>query len=130
MKYICTLLFLLGLSILSGCTTFSDKTYLDNKVVNVETFNSTYARIKFVNVKSSGEKTLIQGKVRRLRGVRGPIWGHIDVQVFAPDGASIYRDSLRYKKSTLLPRFARFSFEVTDSLSDGGTIRIDRKSVV
>lgn len=131
LKKIHPLFILLSMFILFSCTTFADTTSLHDNRVNIEITNATHAVIKHVTVKNSGKGIWVYGKAQRpqdvhgrTRGLHGRIPGHLDVQVFAPDGTSIYKDSLRYKRSIIIPRLTRFSFKVTDSLSEGSTIRI------
>ena len=79
---------------LSGCATINMGEYLDDKTVKIERIDSKHAKIGFVNIKRSDQETWIRGDIKPCIQTRGPIFGHLHVNVKSPDGKSIFNDAI------------------------------------
>ena len=109
---------------LSGCATINMGEYLDDKTVKIERIDSKHAKIGFVNIKRSDQETWIRGDIKPCIQTRGPIFGHLHVNVKSPDGKSIFNDTVDYKRRSVKARTAQFSVTLNLPIEDKSTITI------
>ena len=113
-----------GVLILSGCATLNQGEYLDEKTIKVERIDSPHAKIGFVSIKKMDKVTWIRGDIKRRVPVRGPIFGHLDVTVTSPDGKTLFKDTVTFKRKSLKSKTAQFLIEIKSPILVGSNVSI------
>jgi len=115
---ICVVLFIN----LAGCVSTQKVIEMENfKIENIDSNSVNVIRSYLIRTE---EGTLLRGKLAQRFPVRGPIPGHLHVELIAQDGKVIKKVKVGYKRRRIKSRDAHFSFLIPDSLPRGSTIRV------
>jgi len=115
--------------ILVGCVT-TGSNLVHNGTVKIEKVSSAWGTIGFVNVIQEGEEVRLRGQVRRRPSGRGPIPGHIDLEVIGPEGNVLEKLVIDYDRPSPKSRYANFHAVLTATPPPGSTIRVTHDSHV
>lgn len=122
-KRIHSLLSILIIALVSGCATVGKDLVRDN-TVKIEKVSSRWAKVQFVRVVQEGDTVALRGEVRRWPTGRGPIPGHIDLEVIGPDGGVLEQATLNYQRRSVKSRYAGFHGTLDTIPPTGSTIRV------
>jgi len=104
-KWIC---FVLMASLIAGCATYG-RDLVEDKTVNIETVSSRWAKVTRVMVNQEDAGIVVRGEVQRWPPMRGPIPGHVVVEVIGPNGKSLKTVSADYHRLSVKSRTATFN---------------------
>ncbi|WP_303908406.1 hypothetical protein [Thiohalomonas denitrificans] len=99
-------------------------TLLSQNRIGLERIGSSTARIGYVFATENNTGIRLRGSVRRSPPLRGPIPGHIDLNVISPDGAPVEQKVVDYRIRNLHSREAHFSTVITTYLPPGTILRL------
>lgn len=122
-RYVHSLLSLLTAVLLAGCAGAGKDLVRDN-TVKIEKVSSRWAKVQFVRVVKEGDTVALRGQVRRWPTGRGPIPGHIDLEVIGPEGGVLEQATLNYHRSSVKSRYAEFHGTLDTIPPTGSTIRV------
>lgn len=122
-KWVCSLLTMLAVVLAAGCAS-AGKDLVRDGAIEVEKVASSQATITSVRVIQEGEEMLIRGQVQRRPIGRGPIPGHIDLEVIGPDGGVLELATLDHHRRSVRSRYAEFHGTLTTTPPAGSTIRV------
>jgi hypothetical protein len=111
-----------GSVILFACAT--NPSLVTEEDVTIERVDSRSARIILAYLETSGTEMVLRGELQRRSPGRGPISGHLHIELIAPDGAVFKEASIGYKRLSVKSRIANFHIEIPGTPSDIKTIRI------
>ena len=92
--------------------------------MNVETIPSKTGHVDRVYVLASDMGIRITGEVHGSFHQRSNIYGHLDVEVIAPNGDMLWKETFSYLNLGGKSRTSPFSVEVPVVIPDGSTIRV------
>ncbi|MBZ0071908.1 MAG: hypothetical protein K8I04_09320 [Gammaproteobacteria bacterium] len=118
-----TIVALITFSILTGCATMGSDLIRDH-TVKIEKVSSARGTIGFVSVIQEGDEVTLRGEVRRRPVGRGPIPGHIDVEVLDPSGTTLEQMNTSYRRHSIKSRYAKFYTKLGKIPPSGSTIRV------
>ena len=124
-----TIAFLITLEILAGCAT-TGKDLVSSNTVKIEKVSSAWGTIGFVTVRQKEEEVTIRGKVNRRPSGRGPIPGHIDLEIIDPEGVILEESVIDYDRPSPKSRHADFNAVLNAAPPQGSTIRLIHDSRV
>lgn len=113
-----------GIIALTACSTTSGENQHASPNIHIQSFDSSHAKIKSVKVNAYRDRTVISGKVERIRGVRGPVFGHLDLRILSAAQETIYQGTGSHKTSPVIPQLARFSLQIPAHIEENSTITI------
>ena len=109
---------------ITGCAA-TGKDLVPDNTVQIEKVSSRWATVRSVNVvQKDGEVTLRGEVVRRPPVGRGPIPGHIDLEVSGPDGEMVEEAVIEYPRRSVKSRYATFHTTLKAAPAAGSTIRV------
>jgi hypothetical protein len=108
--------------LLAGCASTGKDLVRDN-TVEIEKVPSQWAALRFVTVVQDGDKIELRGEVTRRPTGRGPIPGHIDLEVIGPDGIALETSTIDYHRGSVKSRYAIFHTTLKTA-PPGSTIRV------
>ena len=92
--------------------------------VNVEYSSSHELHFSRVGVYQNDAGLIIAGELHKRGHGRGPIPGHIDIEIIGPDDAILASKSIHYHRGSLKSRRSQFSVEIPIDLPVNSTVRI------
>lgn len=107
---------------ITGCATTGKDLVRDN-TVQIEKVSSRWATVRSVNVVQEDGEVRMRGEVVRRPVGRGPIPGHIDLEVIGPDGITLEERMIDYHRGSVKSRYAKFH-TVLKAAPPGSTIRV------
>ena len=122
-KTLSGLMFLSAL-VVTGCATNQQKEFLDEKNITIERVDSSASHIEKVNVTKSEKGILIRGEIRKHSHNRGPIPGHLDLEIIDEEGESKLISTVKYHRRGHKAKVAKFKVELDIVLEKGDVIRI------
>lgn len=114
---------LITFTVTTGCAT-TGKDLVSNDTVKIEKVSSTRGTVGLVSVYQKGDEVILRGEVRRRPVGRGPIPGHIDVEVLDPSGTTLEQTSTSYRRLSIKSRYAKFYSKLEKIPPSGSTIRV------
>jgi len=123
-----TMAFLTTCGFIAGCAT-KGKDLVGSDTVRIEKVSSAWGTIGFVTVVQEGEEVTLRGEVKRPVG-RGPIPGHIDLEVIASQGDLLEKCVIDYDRPSPKSRNAFFYAVLRAAPPPGSTIRVEHDSHV
>jgi hypothetical protein len=112
-----------------ACVTM-DRDLVRNGTVKIEKVSSAWGTVGFVSVTQEAEEVWLRGQVRRRPSGRGPIPGHIDLEVIDPEGNVLEKLGIDYDRPSPKSRYANFHAVLTATPPPGSTIRVTHDSHV
>lgn len=107
----------------SGCATMG-KNLVHEKMVRVEMVSSQEATVTYVNVIKKGSAVEVSGKLSRRYIGRGPIPGHIDIEVIDQSGTTLEEISTHYHLHSIKSQHAVFQAKLKKIPPSGSVIRV------
>lgn len=92
---------------ITGCAATGKDLVRDN-TVQIEKVSSRWATVRSVNVVQEDGEVRLRGEVVRWPVGRGPIPGHIDLEVIGPDGEIVEEAVVKYHRRSVKSRHATF----------------------
>lgn len=92
--------------------------------VKVESVDSSSVNITDANLRVTGTTVELQGEVRNRFPTRGPIPGHLQIELIAPDGKIFKKATIGYRRLSIKSDIARFQLPIPVAPSSIDTIRI------
>ena len=123
-----TIALLTTFGLIAGCAT-KGKDLVGSKTVKIEKVSSVWGTLGFVTVIQDGDAVTLRGEVKRPSG-RGPIPGHIDLEVIAPQGDLLEKCMIDYDRPSPKSRNANFNAVLRVTPPPGSTIRVEHDSHV
>lgn len=108
---------------IAGCAATGRDLVRDN-TVQIEKVSSRWATVRFVNVIQDDSEVTLRGEVVRRPVGRGPIPGHIDLEVIGPDGEIVKESVIEYHRRSVKARQATFYTTLKPAPAAGSTIRV------
>ena len=108
--------------LLSGCASTGKDLVRDN-TVKLEKIASQRAAWRLVRVVQDGDNIELRGEVTRRPVGRGPIPGHIDLEVIGPDGITREKAVIDYHRRSVKSRYAKFHTRL-GAVPPGSTVRV------
>lgn len=122
-KIFVTIATLATFALAAGCAMTGKDLARDN-TVKVEKIPSQWAALRVVNVVYDGDNVELRGEVTRRPIGRGPIPGHIDLEVIGPDGVILEESIIEYHRRNRNSRYAKFHTTLITALPPGSVIRV------
>lgn len=110
-------------SLMTGCAAYG-KDLVDNNTVKVEKVSSRWAKVTRVMVNQDDAGIVVRGEVQRWPPMRGPIPGHLNLEIIGPDGQMLEENTVGYHRRSYKSRYATFSTKIGTPLPAGSTIRV------
>lgn len=92
--------------------------------VKVESVDSVSVNITDANLRVSDSKVVLQGELRNRFPTRGPIPGHLQIELIAPGGKIFKKTTIGYRRLSIKSDIARFHLPIPVAPSSIDTIRI------
>lgn len=108
---------------IAGCAATGKDLVRDN-TVQIEKVSSTWAAVRFVNVVQEDGEVTLRGEVVRRPVGRGPIPGHIDLEVIGSDGDVLEEAVIGYHRRSVKSRYATFHATLNATPPRGSTVRV------
>lgn len=109
--------------LIAGCATTGKDLVRDN-TVQIEKVSSRWATVRFVNVVQEDGEVTLRGEVVHRPVGRGPIPGHIDLEVIGPDGEIVEEAVIEYHRRSVKSRYATFHTTLKSAPAVGSKIRM------
>ncbi|MEW5756460.1 MAG: hypothetical protein AB1810_09150 [Pseudomonadota bacterium] len=122
-QWVRSLLSILTIALLAGCAS-AGKDLVRDGTIEVEKVSSRQATITLVQVIQEGEEVLIRGQVQRRPIGRGPIPGHIDVELIEPGGGVLEKIHVGYHRRSAKSRYAEFHGTLKTTPPAGSTLKV------
>ena len=122
-KTLASIAVLATFTIITGCATMG-KDLVRNGSVNIEKVSSRKATIVFVSVIQEGDQAVLRGEVRSRGFGRGPIPGHIDLEVIGTDGSVLEKSKIDYHQLSSKSTYAKFHATLKAMPPPGSIIRV------
>ena len=90
----------------------------------IETIDSSTVEITRAYMKKEKEEWVLKGELTKRLGNRGPILGHLHVELLSADQQVIKHADVPYKRKSVKSRFGVFHLHMPFDLPKGGAIRI------
>lgn len=113
---------LAGMMVITGCATNTSIVKKEN--VAIERVDSGTARIGHAYLQASESGMVLRGELQRRFRSRGPIPGHLHIELIAPDGAAFKEATIGYRRMSVKSRIAKFHLEIPATPSDIKSVRI------
>lgn len=113
---------LAGVMILSGCAT--NMSLVKEEDVAIERIDSRSARITRAYLQTSETAMVLRGELQRRFPSRGPIPGHLHIELVAPDGTAFKEATIGYRRMSVKSRIAKFHSEIPAVPSDVKKVRV------
>lgn len=113
---------LAGLMILSGCAT--NTSLVKEEDVAIERVDSGSARITNAYLQTSETAMVLRGELQRRFPSRGPIPGHLHIELIAADGTAFKEAIIGYMRMSVKSRIAKFHLEIPAMPSNVKSVRI------
>ena len=110
------------ITLLTGCASNQELVRIDN--VTLENVDSSSVRITRTYLHSMEDAVTLRGELTRRISARGPIPGHVHVELIDFDGKVIKEAEVGYKRKNVKSRYAYFSLPIPDLVASGNTIRV------
>lgn len=114
----------LTILIITGCGTNQQKYFLSSNNITVERVESKRSRIGMVYVTEANEGIEIRGEIRRRSNSRGPIPGHMDIELIRYDGQSISKSYAKYSRRNHKAKTAKFKLKLDAAPKENYIIRV------
>lgn len=111
-----------GMMVITGCAT--NTSLVKEEDVAIGRVDSGSARITHAYLQTSGTEMVLRGELQRRFPSRGPIPGHLHVELIAPDGAVFKEATIGYKRMSVKSRIAKFHLEIPAAPSNVQSVRI------
>jgi len=108
--------------ILTGCAT--NTSLVKEEDVAIERVDSGSARITHAYLQTSETAMVLRGELQRRFPSRGPIPGHLHIELIAPDGAMFKEATIGYKRMSVKSRIAKFHLEIPAIPSNVKSVRV------
>lgn len=108
--------------VLSGCA--RNTSLVKEEDVAIERVDSGSAHITRAYLKTSGTAMVLRGELQRRFPSRGPIPGHLHIELIASDGAAFKEATIGYRRMSVKSRIAKFHIEIPAVPSDIRTVRV------
>lgn len=122
-EWVCRPLPILAVIPVTGCAS-AGKNLVRDGVVEVEKVSSRQATMRFVQVVREDSEVVVRGQIQRWPVGRGPIPGHIDLQLIGPDGGSLERARIDDHRRSVKSRYAEFHVMLKTMPSAGSTPKV------
>jgi hypothetical protein len=109
--------------IISACASGMVNLVTDG-TVKLETVSSRAIHFERVAIYASDTGLVVSGELHKRHHGRGPISGHIDIQVVASDGAILATTNIKYYRGSHKSRTSNFFVEIPIELPMNSTVRI------
>lgn len=113
---------LAGIVVLSGCA--ANTSLVKEEDVTIERVDSRSARISRTYLQTSDATMVLRGELQRRFPGRGPIPGHLHIELIAPDGVAFKEATIGYKRMSVKSRIAKFHIEIPGMPSDLRSVRV------
>lgn len=121
-KIIAMIASVVGMVALTGCSTYTS--LVQEEGVTIERVNSDRANITRAYLQTSGATMLLRGELKRRFPGRGPIPGHLHIELIGPDGAVFKEANIGYKRNSVKSSIAKFYLAIPGDFSDIKSVRI------
>jgi len=104
-----------------------ERDLVKDNIVIIERVASKYARVAKVNVRKIDSMLSISGTLRKRSSFgRGPVPGHIDVNIIEPGGLVFSKNNVSYTRRSTLSRVSRFKLKIKLNvvLASGSIVRV------
>jgi len=122
-KTLVTIVSLATLILAGGCASTGNDLVPEN-ILKIEKVPSRWAALRAVSVVQDGDEITLRGKVTRRSTGRGPIPGHIDLEVIGPDERVVEKSVVDYHRRSVKSRYATFHATLNAAPPPGSTLRI------
>jgi len=92
--------------------------------IKIETINSANAQITSSYIKVNNDKWILYGKVARKHRRRGPIPGHLHVEIVDSNNQVTHETTLQYKRKRVQSTYANFSLVIPFQLPPESRLRV------
>jgi hypothetical protein len=111
-----------GCAILFGCAANTTLVKVDD--LPIERVDSRNARITQAYLETSGTEMVLRGELKSRFPGRGPILGHLRIELIDSNGAVSKEASIGYRRLSVKSPIARFHIEIPDSPSEIKSLRV------
>ncbi len=111
------------LFVLSACGS-SLKNLVREGTSKVDTTSSRGVHFNRVDVYESDAGLLVRGELHKRSHRRGPIPGHVHIEIIAPDGTVLANTSTNYHRGSSKSRTSRFTVKIPIEVPMNSTIQI------
>ncbi len=114
---------LLTVAILAtGCAT--TPAWVQQDVMKLENIDSSSVHIIRTYLQTGEEGVVLRGELARRIPARGPIPGHLHVELLGPDGKVMKEAEIDHLQKSVKSLHAEFSLLIPPPLIPGGTVRV------
>lgn len=117
-------LIILSPLVITGCATNQQKEYLGQNNITIERVDSRRAHIGIVNVTEADKGIEIRGDIRRRSNLRGPIPGHMDIELISDDGQIISKSYTEYRRRNHKAKTAEFNLKLDTAPKENYIVRV------
>ena len=117
-------LIVLSSLVITGCAANQQKEYLGQNNITIERVDSKRAFIGAINVTEADEGIEIRGDLQRRTNLRGPIPGHMDIELIYDDGQIISKSYTEYSRRNNTTRTAEFKLKLDTAPKENYIVRV------
>ena len=115
---------LLSLLALSGCASLTDSNSLNQQKITIDKIDSRLGKIGYVSLTPTPSGLWLRGEVKRDKSGRGPVYGHLHIEILDESGAPLASTTTHHSKRNAKARRAIFSKQLDVKTADAKTVRI------
>lgn len=113
---------IVGMASITGCSTYASLAKEED--VKVERVNSGSANITRAHLQATETTLVLRGELKRRIPSRGPIPGHLHIELIGPDGEVFKEANIGYKRKNTKSRFAKFYLPIPSDLTKISALRV------